>query len=453
MLISSSGRGGWIGLRAQVVAFVPAKGVRYMDLDAYVAVVAAAIPSASADELGVVLGEVARWRRLADAIEIDCLVRLEELAAADPSINPEQVHAAAANRSVAACVRAGRRAMAAVQFGEFRRLVAAGRVSGEHLDAFARAVRGLELRLRPQLVGLEASMAVIAPGITIEDFTERLRAEVRRIEADDGVDRLARQKRRTGLRQWTDKDGMLRWAGRFDPETGLTLAQVLQQRTEALFHGPRSEHCPADPVLAHEFLQAMALVELVTGTGGVGGAEIIVTIDEETWLHGRHARSRVDCGRGIEVPIETIRSLASIAGRTRFVPVVVDANGVVIVQGRPVPSFDQLRDSLLRPVCLDAGRTRRFATRDQRRALRAMYRRCAIPGCEGHISRTTPHHLEFWENGGATDLRLLLPLCPHHHARLHADGWDVTLAPDRSLVVRRDGEVVMSTGPPALQWR
>jgi len=422
-----------------------------MDLDACFAAVDVA--SASADEVAVVLGEVARWRRLADAVEIECLVRLEELAVADPSINPEQVHAAAANRSVASCGRAGRRARAAVSFPEFRRLVAAGRVSGEHLDVFARAVRGLDARLRPQLIGMEASLAVIATGVTVEDFAERVRVEVRRIEADDGVDRLARQKRNTGLRQWTDKDGMWRLAGRFDPETGLTLAQVLQQRTEALFHGPRPEHCPTDPVLAHEYLQATALVDLMTGAGGVGGAEIIVTIDEETWLHGRHARSRVDCGRGIEVPIDTIRSLASISGRARFVPVVVDANGVVIVQGRPVPTFDQLRDSLLRPVCLDAGRTRRFATRDQRRALRAMYRRCAIPGCEGHISRTRPHHIEFWENGGNTDLHLLLPLCPHHHARLHAEGWDVTLAPDRSLVVRRDGEVIMSTGPPALQWR
>ena len=34
----------------------------------------------------------------------------------------------------------------------------------------------------------------------------------------------------------------------------------------------------------------------------------------------------------------------------------VDTNGVVIRQGRPVPTFEQLRDSLLRPVALDAGR-------------------------------------------------------------------------------------------------
>ncbi|MEZ5221052.1 MAG: hypothetical protein R2743_06130 [Ilumatobacteraceae bacterium] len=65
------------------------------------------------------------------------------------------------------------------------------------------------------------------------------------------------------------------------------------------------------------------------------------------------------------------------------------------------------------------------------------------------MSLTEPHHVEFWEHGGATDLHLLLPLCRHHHDRLHRERWDVHLAADRSLTVRRDGQVIMTTGPPA----
>jgi hypothetical protein len=132
--------------------------------------------------------------------------------------------------------------------------------------------------------------------------------------------------------------------------------------------------------------------------------------------------------------------------------VIIDRDGVVIAQGRPVPSYAQLARSLSTPVELDHGRTRRHASRAQRRALRAMYRRCAIPGCDRHVSLTEPHHLRFWEHGGGTDLSNLLPLCKHHHDRLHAEQWDVQMAPDRSLVVRRNGEVIMTTGPPTTQW-
>ncbi len=430
------------------------EGVSGVDLIECAVAASADVGSGDVDEVAGVLGHLARLRRLVDGRELDCLARLEVLAAADPAINPEHVNATATLRSPRACVRLTRRARAALSLPVFAALVADGEVSGEHLDAFERAVRGLPAALRPALSAQEARFAAGAVGQTVDELTEQLRAEANRLEADDGVGRLERQRRRTGLRQWTDRDGMWCLAGRFDPATGLTLAQLLQHQTEARFHGARPEHCPDDPLAAHDFLQAMALADLITGNGpGVGGAEIIVTIDEDTWLHGRHSRSRVECGHGIDLPIDTIRNLTTLTGRTRFVPVVVDHNGVVIVQGHPVPTFEQLRDSLLRPVCLDAGRTRRYATRHQRRAIRAMYRRCAIPGCDGHVSRTQPHHIDYWEHGGLTDMRLLIPLCPHHHDRLHAEGWELTLGPDRSLTITRDGKLTMSTGPPADQWR
>ena len=64
---------------------------------------------------------------------------------------------------------------------------------------------------------------------------------------------------------------MWRLAGRFDPATGVTLAQLLQRQTETRFHQPRPELCPTDPVLMHEFLQAQALIDLITGTGVSAG--------------------------------------------------------------------------------------------------------------------------------------------------------------------------------------
>jgi predicted restriction endonuclease len=82
-----------------------------------------------------------------------------------------------------------------------------------------------------------------------------------------------------------------------------------------------------------------------------------------------------------------------------------------------------------------------------------MYRTCAIPGCARHVSITEAHHIHHWEHGGNTNLVNLLPLCRHHHDRLHQERWQLTLAPDRSITVRaRDGTLLMSTGPPQEQW-
>ena len=81
-----------------------------------------------------------------------------------------------------------------------------------------------------------------------------------------------------------------------------------------------------------------------------------------------------------------------------------------------------------------------------------MYRCCAIPGCDVPFAKCEIHHIVFWEDGGSTDLANLLPICAHHHDRVHRDGWLLELGDDRSLTVRRDGVVIMATGPPGQQW-
>jgi hypothetical protein len=79
------------------------------------------------------------------------------------------------------------------------------------------------------------------------------------------------------------------------------------------------------------------------------------------------------------------------------------------------------------PGTLDLGRTQRLANRAQRRALRALYSTCAVPGCTIHFDRCKLHHIIEWENGGLTNLANLIPICPHHHAMLHANSWKIEL--------------------------
>jgi hypothetical protein len=287
---------------------------------------------------------------------------------------------------------------------------------------------------------------------TVEQFRGWLQREVRSIEADDGKQRLERQKRDTRCRVWVDPNtGMLRLAAALDPEAGAVFSHLLTEQLQTRLARPRPSECPTDPFDAMDWQRAHALMDLVTGAAGpVGRPEVIVVIDQETFEHGRHQQSRVDCGPGIDLPIDTIRG---IAGRARFVPVVVNRDGVVIAQGDPVPTYQQITASLTRPVGLDHGRSRRHASIRQRRALRAMYRTCAIPGCARHISITEAHHIHWWEHGGHTDLSNLLPLCRHHHDRLHTEQWRLSTGADRTITVRaRDGAVLMSTGPPRSGW-
>ncbi len=423
-----------------------------MDAAAVVArMVAVDVASSGRDDVRDVFRDVTACRNWLAALEITCQSRLEALADIDPSANPDADNAQATNRSSRAGQTASRRARTARQAPEFERRMAAGELSGEHLDAFIAALAGMLAAARPRLLALQERLAELACRMTVEEFREQVRREVASIEADDGRSRLERQKTATRLRHWTDhRTGMVHLSGQYDPETGLVLASALQQRLEAIFHAPHPPDTPDDPIEKQDFLRAHALLSLMRGEGRSSGApEFIVVIDEETLLHGRHASSRVECGRGIHLPIATIREMA---GRARFVPVVVNGKGVVIRQGRPVPTFEQLHDSLTSPVSLRAGRTRRFATRDQRRALRAMYRHCAIDGCQVHVSNTEPHHLREWEHGGRTDIELLLPVCKHHHDVLHARSWCLNLDADRRLTITKEGRTVMTTGPPATQW-
>ena len=399
------------------------------------------------------LVDITVLRRVLDGRETAVMARLAALAEDDPSVDPERVNAVATCRPARAAAAAAKRARAAVAFPVIAAAIEAGVLSGEFLDAFQGALGLLPERFRAEFAGLEAALVAeaVQGSWTIDRFRDRLRAESRRIEGDDGRGRLERQKTEAGARWWTDrKTGMWCLSGRFDPETAISLQQRLIDELERVFHGERPEGCPADPLLAQDWLRARAVANLLNGHGSaVGDPEAIIVIDQHTYEHGPHARSRVECGDGLEVPLETLRA---ILGRARFVPVVIDTNGVVIRQGAPVGEYRSIWDSLARPVSLDHGRARRTVSPRQRRSLRAMYRRCVIPGCERHVAATEAHHLEFWEHGGHTDIGNLVPLCRHHHDRLHAEGWMVEMHPDRSLTIRRHGEVIMTTGPPATQW-
>ena len=137
------------------------------------------------------------------------------------------------------------------------------------------------------------------------------------------------------------------------------------------------------------------------------------------------------------IPVEIpARVLAALAGDADVHAVVV-RNGVV----------------LHAPGELNLGRTTRLANRAQRRALRGLYRNCAIPGCTVSYDRCKLHHITWWRNGGTTDLHNLLPVCSVHHTKIHHDSWIIELGPNRELTLRLPDGTIHTTGPPTRSGR
>jgi hypothetical protein len=194
-----------------------------------------------------------------------------------------------------------------------------------------------------------------------------------------------------------------------DPETDAHVAAAL----DAAITAARTRRQDNDDV-RFDHLTVDALVELITGarTTDRRVPEVSVLIDLQALQHGLHEQSVCETNDGLDLPPDIIRRLGCDAD---IIPIVLGGDGVV----------------------LDQGRARRLATREQRRALRAMYRTCAHPGCQVRFEDCRIHHVQWWEHLGPTNLANLLPLCDGHHHLVHEGHWDLALKPDRTITLRR----------------
>ncbi|MEY4175333.1 MAG: hypothetical protein RI900_2498, partial [Actinomycetota bacterium] len=327
-------------------------------------------------------------------------------------------------------------------FPVFLEALGRGVVSAAHLDRLGEALRRLLPNERDQLAGDAVRLLAIAGAMNPARFARHLAREVARLErlrpvpdggggdpADPAEARLVAQQAGVRLTSHTDRDtGMRVYRLALDPLRSIQFDQRLSAAVEALHHGPPIPGCPADPLERQAFLRAHALLSMLDGHRGArsGGAEVIVVVDHTA----PDGEPDVDWGRPVDMPQRVLHSLLG-APSTNVVEVVV-RNGVVIAA----------------PGVLDLARTTRLASRHQRRALRALYRGCAVPGCDVSFDRCTIHHIVWWRHGGRTDLANLIPLCSRHHHLVHDRGWHLRLGPNRELTVTMPSGRVMTTGPP-----
>ena len=182
------------------------------------------------------------------------------------------------------------------------------------------------------------------------------------------------------MRRWVDRfTGLCHTDLVLDPLTDAAIATALGAAVAA-------EQAEGADDRTLDQLKADALVGLITGTRTAerGVPEVSVLIDLDTLRDGLHDHSVCETSTGETVPVATVRRLCCDAD---IIPVVLDGDG----------------------VALDVGRAKRVATREQRRALRAMYRTCAHPDCSVGFDDCDIHHVNPWTPTGRTDLDNLLP--------------------------------------------
>lgn len=352
---------------------------------------------------------------------------LNAIAAVDGSLLPEDVVARTAGLRRRDADALARRTEVLDALPAFDAALRSGAITAEHVDILERATRRLPRAEKAAIADRHERLADLAARSTPDEFIVVMKGEAARAQRDEGAADVAKQRENTSLSTFVDPvTGMVHLRGQFDPERGGRLLGRIKNELERRFHDALPDDCPTDE-RKQDHLRALALLALTDpapNTSSGGQAEIIVVIDEATVRRGRHEQSQVWVSNGVDLAMPSIRRLMCDG---TIVPVIVDANGVV----------------------LDVGRTRRLATKAQRRALRAMYATCGIPGCRVAFDHCQPHHIQPWEHGGSTDLVNLFPLCSRHHHAVHEGGWRILLDPhSRAITIALPDGTTMATGPP-----
>jgi len=389
------------------------------NVDTAIRAVASAQPATmNRDELAEHLAHLRLVRSWIDAAEITANRRARHLADTGTAGSPEAAHIRAGQRSEREARAITDRAEVCDQLPGFETALATGTISAGHLDALARAGKRLDDTGKQHLAASADTYLDQATRSTVDAFDRAMRNETSAINAatagTTAAEELAAQHRRSNVKRWVDKTtGMHHTNLELDPRRDA----VMWSAIDAQLATDRAVDGNADTPWSE--LRVQAVVNAVSASGDPGRRpEIGVLVSYDRLVDTATHAGVCETISGIPLPATTVRQLCCDAD---VFPIVLGADGDV----------------------LDAGRTRRTASRSQRRALAAMHRTCAHPDCSVGFDACRIHHIRFWtEHHGPTDIDNLLPVCERHHHLIHDGNWTLTMDPDRTATwTRPDGSI------------
>jgi len=304
----------------------------------------------------------------------------------------------------------------------FEDALATGAVSAAHVDALAAATRNLNEQLLAEFVACETDLLTDAGNQRVETFERGCRDLARHIaaqaQANSDADELDTQRKNSSVKRWTDKlTGMHNTLLSLDPVRDTELWTAVNAKLASLRQADGTNATPWEQLKVDAFIATVASGDAVSRVPQVG-----VLIDYQTIRHSLHANSICELDNGTPIPVSTARRLCCDAN---VYPIVLGGDGEV----------------------LDVGQSVRTATAPQRKALRAIHRTCAHPGCRTVVDDCKMHHIEFFRNGGNTSINNLLPLCEKHHHLVHEGGWQLTMTTGRVATWQRPDGTMWRTEP------
>ncbi|MGY5885034.1 DUF222 domain-containing protein [Modestobacter lacusdianchii] len=290
--------------------------------------------------------------------------------------------------------------------------------------------------------GTEAELVEFARHATASQVERTVRAWRRADDVDAG--RVADRRR---FSWWTEDDGMVSVQVRMEAEHGAAFLAAIESLAEQDARRGRAARTRAQGQATGSGAPTAASPGSAAGgptTAGDAVEPLAVTTERRCRAMTQLAAAAADADRRAGDPPR------------REVVVVVDAAvladdeaaGRAALEGGPALTPAQARrlacDAAVTAIVTDGaevlaqGRSRRYATRAQRRALLLRDGGCARPGCEEtRPERLHAHHLRHWLHGGRTDVSNLVLLCDVDHGLVH----------DHDLVLSRRGGRLVAVAP------
>lgn len=373
------------------------------------------------DELTELTGQLATHQAWCDALKVRITRRQRHLADEGRAEPARDLHSRHGQQSSKDAKTTTDREQVCTALPSFEDALGAGDVSAGHVDAIANTTRSLDDELLAEFLAAEDDLLACATAQGVDVFERGCRELAKHLVAQShtksDADELDEQRKRSNVKRWVDKQtGMCHTHLELDPVRDRALWAAIDTARATLRQHDGNRRTPWPQ------LEVDAVIAAIGGSGD-RVPEITVLVDHHTLLDGLHEHSVCETDNGIALPVSTVRRLCCDA---EILPVVLNGDS----------------------QALDVGRSARTATRNQRRALRAMHRTCAHPECTVTFEACRIHHVIPWlQPAGDTDIDNLLPLCQTHHHTVHEGGWGLTMTPDRAATWTRPDGTHHHTGP------
>jgi hypothetical protein len=290
-------------------------------------------------------------------------------------------------------------------FGAFDDALSAGSIGFEHAQTFCRAANR---RIVDDLAAEQDDWITKAADRPFKVWDGEVRGRAELLDCDGPFDpQRSLVLNRLALTP-VGTTGVM-FTGELHGEYAVGFVERIETRANELWRQAIADHgaCPDIEVPPYSTLLALALEEL-TRQGVTADTEATsAPVVDFGIVHNDNDPDVISSVDGdIRMPIE---HLAHLLCDARMTAMAVNVAGVLLSMGRTV----------------------RYATPAQRRALGIRDGGCVFPGCDRPASWCDAHHVTHWEHDGNTNLPNLALLCRHHHGVTHRQGWVMTATNDQ----------------------